>query len=86
MSCCAVPQGALLLVLLNVSHLLEDRLTRQAGRLLEELLRSMPDNATVVLSNDSKCCSQQTVVMKAEDVPVGSHILIKPGEQVTQVF
>lgn len=41
-------QGALLLLLFRVSHLLEDRLTEKAAGSLERLFDSVPDTASLV--------------------------------------
>jgi cation transport ATPase len=44
----AALQGALLLLLFRVSHLLEDRLTERAAGSLQRLFDSVPDTASVV--------------------------------------
>lgn len=46
-------QGALLLLLFRVSHLLEDRLTEKAAGSLQRLFDSVPDAAAVVEVEDN---------------------------------
>jgi hypothetical protein len=47
-TCQPAPQGALLLLLFRVSHLLEDRLTERAAGSLQRLFDSVPDTASIV--------------------------------------
>lgn len=48
-----VLQGALLLLLFRVSHLLEDRLTEKAAGSLQRLFDSVPDSAALVEVEES---------------------------------
>jgi len=77
-------EGLLLLILFQVSHLLESKFTNRSKASLQVLLDSVPDKTVVVDVHpttmepimDSACVYQASVV------PVGTFILVKPGEQV----
>ena len=76
-------QGALLLVLFQVSHTLEHSLTDRAQASLQALFASIPTEAVLVdllPSGAPNLASAATV--KASDVQVGQHALVKTGEQV----
>lgn len=76
-------QGALLLILHQISHTLEDRFTKEADMSLEGLFDSVPDEATLVqLFPDGEPDLANVMPIGVEDIRVGSHILVLPGEQV----
>lgn len=78
-------QGALLMVLFEGSHVLEHRLTDQAQGNLQALFDATPEHATLVeLKPDKSPDMAKLQSAKARDVAVGSHMLIRPGEQVSQ--
>ncbi|GMH39781.1 hypothetical protein BSKO_07679 [Bryopsis sp. KO-2023] len=76
-------EGALLLLLFQGSHVLEDKFTKEAEYSLKGLLDSVPEQATLVKMTDRGSPDLAKVdPVKAEDVAIGSHVLILPGEQV----
>lgn len=76
-------QGALLLVLFQVSHVLEHKLTHQAQGNLQSLFDAAPEHATLVqLHPDGSPDMTQLEKAKAKGVAVGSNMLVRPGEQV----
>lgn len=77
-------QGALLLVLFEGSHVLEHKLTGEAQGNLQALFDATPEHATLVgLNQDNSPDMTKLQKAKARDVAVGSHMLIRPGEQVS---
>lgn len=76
-------EGALLLVLFQVAHSVEHKLTERATGDLKSLFDSVPDSATLIdLTSDGSPDMDSQQVMKAADVDIGAHMLVKPGEQV----
>jgi cation transport ATPase len=76
-------EGALLLVLFQVSHTVEHKLTDQAQGNLRTLFDSIPESATVVeLDGDGEPVMDSQRQVAAADVRIGSTMLVKPGEQV----
>ena len=76
-------QGALLLVLFQVSHFLEHKLTDQAQGNLQALFDAAPEHATLVqLHADGSPDMSQLQKATAKGVATGSHMLVRPGEQV----
>uniref|UniRef100_A0A383V263 P-type ATPase A domain-containing protein n=1 Tax=Tetradesmus obliquus TaxID=3088 RepID=A0A383V263_TETOB len=76
-------EGALLLLLFRVSHLLEDRLTERAAGSLQRLFDSVPDTASMVEVDDGGAPRVATTQqVPAESVALGQHVLVRPGEQV----
>lgn len=78
-----VGEGLLLLILFQISHLLESRFTQQSDASLQALLKSIPETAVIVDVQSS----YEPVMDSARSVPVkevdrGTYILVKPGEQV----
>lgn len=82
--CTLVPaQGALLLVLFQVSHTVEHRLTDRATGSLQTLFDSIPDSATLVeLGADGEPDMDKQRQLPAADVALEQTMLVKPGEQV----
>ena len=77
------PQGALLLVLFNVSHAVEHLLTDKAQGNLASLLEKAPQTATLVQATaEGQPDLGRTDTVRAEDVHIGSLMLVRPGEQV----
>jgi len=80
-------QGALLLVLFQVSHTVEHKLTDQAQGNLRSLFDSIPESATLVeLGKDGEPNMDSQRQVKASDVRIGSTMLVKPGEQVRLAY
>lgn len=82
-------QGALLLLLFQMSHFLEDKLTQRATGSMERLFAAVPSQATVVevmadgVSGAVLRPQMPTArVVRAREVQLGQHTLVKPGEQV----
>lgn len=77
-------EGALLLVLFQSSHAVEHLLTNRAQGSLKSLYSAMPEHANVVsqLNHDGSPVMTSIQRLLAVDVPAGSTILTKPGEQV----
>lgn len=77
-------EGLLLLILFQISHLLEAKFTNRSRASLQALLDSVPDKAMVVDVNpvNMEPVMDSARVMHASKVPVGTHILVKPGQQV----
>lgn len=72
------------MVLFQVSHVLEHKLTNQAQGNLQALFDAAPEHATIVqLHADGSPNMQQLQTAKAKSVAVGSHMLVRPGEQVS---
>ena len=76
-------QGALLLVLFQVSHTVEHVLTERARGNLRSLFDRIPDRAVVVQLDDQG----SPAIAGAQEVPaaqvaVGSNMLVRPGQQV----
>jgi cation transport ATPase len=83
----AAAQGALLLVLFNVSHALEHALTERAQGDLAGLLERAPQTAALVtLRADGAPDLAALTHARAADVPVGACMLVRPGEQVRRSF
>lgn len=81
------PQGALLLVLFQVSHTVEHQLTDRAQGSLETLFDSIPESATLVeLDKAGEPDMDRQRQVKAADVRIGQTMLVKPGEQVGVVL
>ena len=82
--CTLVPaQGALLLVLFQVSHTVEHQLTDRATGSLQTLFDSIPDSATLVeLGATGEPDMDQQRQVQAADVQLEQTMLVKPGEQV----
>lgn len=85
-NCWCLIQGALLLILYQLAHNLEDRFTTKATSSLKSLFDGIPETAVLVkmLPSGTPDLSNTTPV-DAESVPIGSHILIRPGEQVCKM-
>ena len=80
-----VTQGALLLVLFNVSHAVEHLLTDKAQGNLASLLRKAPQTATILqASADGLPDFARKETVRASDVRIGSLMLVRPGEQVSK--
>jgi len=80
-----VSQGALLLVLFNVSHAVEHLLTDKAQGNLASLLQKAPQTATILQATaDGQPDFGRKKDVRAEDVHVGSLMLVRPGEQVRE--
>lgn len=78
-------QGALLLVLFNVSHAVEHLLTDKAQGNLASLLQKAPQTATILQATaDGQPDFGRKKDVRAEDVHVGSLMLVRPGEQVRE--
>ncbi|KAK9811372.1 hypothetical protein WJX72_002746 [[Myrmecia] bisecta] len=76
-------EGALLLVLFQVSHTVEHELTHRAAGDLRSLFDSIPQHAVLVkLQADGAPDLSNTEQAKARDVAIGSLMLVKAGEQV----
>lgn len=77
-------EGLLLLILFQISHLLESKFTSRSRASLQALLDSVPDKAVVVdVHPGSMEPDMDSIrVANASDVPVGTTILVKPGQQV----
>ncbi len=76
-------QGALLLVLFQGSHMVEHVLTHRAQGDLRSLFNRVPDTAVLVdMKADGSPNLAETRRLPVQDVPVGSMMLIRPGEQV----
>jgi hypothetical protein len=76
-------QGALLLVLFQVSHTVEHQLTDRATGSLQTLFDSIPDTATLVeLGTDGEPDMDKQRQLPAADVALEQTMLVKPGEQV----
>lgn len=79
-------QGALLLVLFNVSHAVEHLLIDKAQGNLASLLEKAPQTATILQATaEGQPDFSQTDTVRAEDVHIGSLMLVRPGEQVVSV-
>lgn len=79
----ASAQGALLLVLFQVSHTVEHQLTDRATGSLQTLFDSIPDSATLVeLGATGEPDMDQQRQVQAADVQLEQTMLVKPGEQV----
>jgi cation transport ATPase len=77
-------QGALLLVLFQVSHTVEHSLTDRATGSLQTLFDSIPDSATLVeLGADGEPDMDKQRQLPAADVALQQTMLVKPGEQVS---
>lgn len=83
----AVRQGALLLVLFNVSHTIEHVLTDKARDSLTTLLDQIPQQAALVSLNHFGAPNlTETKVASTMEIAVGSTVLVKPGEQVQNIM
>ncbi len=80
---CRIAQGALLMVLFQVSHMVEHRLTERASGGLVSLLDSMPQGAHKLEVNDDGRPDMSSLHMvPASDMQPGQFLLVRPGEQV----
>ena len=76
-------QGALLLGLFNISHVVETSLSRRAQGDLTSLYDQIPSTAVIVALLASGAPDMSTASTRpASDVPVGAHMLVRPGQQV----
>lgn len=76
-------QGALLLLLFNLSHELEDTLTATAQGDMRALLNSVPSTAAVVqLGADGEPDLSTETEVAAEDVVVGQLVAVRAGQEV----
>ena len=76
-------QGALLLVLFQVSHTVEHKLTERATGDLRALFEGIPEAATLVTLDAAGEPDMGTQAPhRAVTVPVGATMLVKPGETV----
>eukprot|EP00884_Botryococcus_braunii_P016766 jgi/Botrbrau1/3773/Bobra.0183s0008.1 len=76
-------EGALLLVLFQGSHMIEHKLTERAQGDLNSLFARMPEEVVLVdMDSDGLPKLAETRRVPVHDVPVGSLMLIRPGEQV----
>mmetsp|Transcript_14470 Transcript_14470/g.43757 ORF Transcript_14470/g.43757 Transcript_14470/m.43757 type:complete len:906 (-) Transcript_14470:1020-3737(-) len=76
-------EGALLLVLFQVSHTVEHKLTDRAQGDLTSLFDSVPESATLVnVSSSGEPDMDSQCQENAGSVEVGASMLVKPGEQV----
>lgn len=76
-------EGALLLLLFQVSHTLEEKFTARARGNLDRLFSSVPTQATLIeldLVGDPMMHTASTTIATA--VKPGQFVLVKPGEQV----
>ena len=80
-------QGALLLVLFQLSHALEESLTAKASGSLASLLERAPQTATLIDfspgSNGAEPDFSKLKEERAGEVPVGAQMLVRPGELVS---
>ena len=85
-ACCAhCVKGALLLLLFQLSHTLEERFTTRARGNLERLFADLPRKATVVEVDPLSGAPQlhgRIRPQPAAGVRVGQHVLVNPGENV----
>jgi cation transport ATPase len=78
-------QGALLLLLFQLSHTLEERFTTRARGNLERLFADLPRKATVVdvdPETGAPLLHGKVKPQPAAGVHVGQHVLVNPGENV----
>ena len=77
-------EGLLLLVLFQISHLLESKFTGRSSASLRALLDAVPEKVTVVdiKPGTTEPLMDSTRVHKASEVRVGTFILVRPGEKV----
>ena len=77
-------QGALLLGLFNISHVVETSLSRRAQGDLASLYDQIPSTAVVVDLLPSGAPDMSTAATQpASEVLVGAHMLVRPGQQVS---
>ena len=69
------PEGAAVMILFNIGELLEDLASDRSRRSIEKLMELRPDTANVETESGIK-------ETPADDVEVGSVIVVKPGERV----
>ncbi len=67
---------ATLIDIMLIGHWLEMRSVMGASRALEELVKLMPSSAHKIMSDGS------TIDVPLDELTVGNHVLIKPGEKV----
>lgn len=67
---------ATLIDIMLIGHWLEMRSVMGASRALEELVKLMPSSAHKVMHNDS------TMDVPLDELVVGDHVMVKPGEKV----
>lgn len=79
-----VMQGALLLLLFQISHFLEEKFTARASGSLSRLFAAVPSKATLVQMNEADASPQMATAqpVRASTVAIGQYVLVKPGEQV----
>ncbi|KAI8469228.1 MAG: hypothetical protein J3K34DRAFT_459478 [Monoraphidium minutum] len=77
-------EGALLLLLFRVSHLLEAKLTEAAGGNLARLFDSVPSRATLVEVDGESGAPRAAgaTEVAASSITLGQHVLVRPGEAV----
>ena len=81
---CTRLQGALLLGLFNISHVVETSLSRRAQGDLASLYDQIPSTAVVVDLLPSGAPDMSTAATQlASEVLVGAHMLVRPGQQVS---
>ncbi|KAK9839980.1 hypothetical protein WJX74_001427 [Apatococcus lobatus] len=76
-------EGALLMVLFQVSHTVEHRLTQRASGSLVSLLDRMPQGAhKLEVHEDGRPDMNSLHLVPASDMQPGQFLLVRPGEQV----
>ena len=68
-------EGALVTVLFQFGEFLEDFAVKRSRKSIESLAEIRPDTGTIITENGEK-------VVNAEDIPIGSIILVKPHERI----
>lgn len=78
-------QGALLLLLFQISHFLEEKFTARASGNLSRLFKAVPSKATLVQMQEGEAAPQLATshVVRASLVEIGQYVLVKPGEQAS---
>ena len=80
-------QGALLMVLFQVSHTVEHRLTQRASGSLVSLLDRMPQGAhKLEVDEDGRPDINSLHMVPASDMQPGQFLLVRPGEQVRHPY
>ncbi len=68
-------EGVMVMLLYRIGEFLQELAVKQSRRSIAELMDIRPDHATLIVGNEEKR-------VDPEDIPVGSLILIKPGEKI----
>ena len=77
-------QGALLMVLFQVSHTVEHRLTERASGNLWSLMGSMPQGAhKLEVDQEGRPDLSSLHMVPASNMLPGQFLLVRPGEQVS---